>query len=94
MNNAFYGKTCQNVRKRIDGKGALNETDSKRLLSNPLLEHFEIINDNFSLYKLKKANLILNKPIYVGFAVLELSKLHMYKLYYRYFKNSYKKLFI
>lgn len=89
MNNSFYGKTCQNVRKRIDVKGALNENDCKKYLSNPLLEEFRIINENFSIYKLKRANLVLNKPIYVGFSVLELSKLHMYKLYYEYFKSYY-----
>ncbi len=36
-----------------------------------------------------RANFVLNKPIYVGFAVLKLSKLHMYELYYKYFKTYY-----
>lgn len=62
----------------------------KTYLSSPLLERFEIVNENFVLFKMKQAKLILNKPIYVGFTVLELSKLRMYELYYRHFKKYYK----
>lgn len=80
----------QNVRRAQDFRASLNENDSKKFLASPLLERFEIINENFVLFKMKKPNLILNKPIYVGFTVLELSKLRMYKLYYRNFKKNYK----
>ena len=89
MNNAFFGKCCQNVHKRMSVKASLNETDCQKHLANPLLEDFSIINDNFSIFKMKKANLVLNKPIYVGFSVLDLSKLHMYRLFYKYFKAFY-----
>lgn len=89
MNNAFFGKTCQNPRKKINVRASLNSKDCAKFLSNPLLEEFQIINENFSLFKLRQANLVLNKPIYVGFAVLELSKLRMYELYYKYFKTYY-----
>lgn len=89
LNNSFYGKSCQNVRKSLNVRGALTEEECKKLLANPLLEEFQIINENFSVFKLKKANLLLNKPIYVGFTVLELSKLRMYELYYKNFKKVY-----
>lgn len=90
MNNAFYGKTCQNVRKRINVKASLNSEDCKKHLSSPLLEYFEIVNENFTLFKMLKPSLELNKPIFCGFTVLELSKLHVYQLWYLYFKNFYK----
>ena len=90
MNNSFYGKTCQNIRKRINIKAAVNVNQCKKYLSNPSLEYFEIVNDFLTLFKCKKVNLIVDKPIYVGFVVLELSKLKMYSLYYNYFKKFYK----
>ena len=89
MNNSFYGKTCMNVRKRLNVRAALNVEQSKKYLSSPSLEYFEIVNDFLTLFKCKKTNLVLDKPIYVGFTVLELSKLKMYSLYYDYFKSYY-----
>ncbi|GIY06963.1 c2H2-type domain-containing protein [Caerostris extrusa] len=38
---------------------------------------------------MKKPNLVLDKPIFIGFSVLELSKLQMFKLYYTHFKSYY-----
>lgn len=90
MNNSFYGKTSQNIRKRVRVKGALNVKDCKRYLSCPSLEYFEAIYNYLTLFKCKKKiNLFLDKPIYVVFTVLELSKLHMYHMYYSYFKKFY-----
>ncbi|XP_055938352.1 uncharacterized protein LOC129989243 [Argiope bruennichi] len=90
MNNAFFGKTCQNVRKRINLKTALTPAECRKHLASPLLEYFESINEDFAVFKMKKINLVLDKPIYVGFCVLELAKLHMYTLYYSKFKKYYK----
>lgn len=89
LNNSFFGKSCQNCRKKIDLRGVFCEDECKKILSSPLLDFFEIINENFTVFKLKKSNLCLNKPIYMGFSVLELSKLHMYNLYYLNFKKTY-----
>ncbi len=90
MNNAFYGKCSQDVRKNITVHGVFTKNQCEKKLNSPLLEYFEIVNENFSIFKMKKANLLLDKPIYVGFSVLELSKLHMYKLFYSHFKETYK----
>lgn len=40
---------------------------------------------------MKKANVLLNKPVYIGFCVLELAKLHMYEIFYDNFKAFYGK---
>lgn len=90
MNNSFYGKTCMNLRKRQNVKATTNAEQCKKYLSSPSLEYFEIVNDFLTLFKCRKTNLIVDKPIYVGFTVLELSKLKMYSLYYDYFKSFYK----
>lgn len=46
MKNAFFGKTCQNVRKRLNLKHALNQKQDTTYLIHPALENFKIINDN------------------------------------------------
>lgn len=86
MNNSFFGRTMMNVRKRVSVKGALNEEQCKRYLASPLLDYFEPVSDTLVLFKMKKANLILNSPIFLGFVILEISKWWLYKLYYEHFK--------
>ncbi|GBN08354.1 hypothetical protein AVEN_87773-1 [Araneus ventricosus] len=90
LNNSFFGRLMLNQRKKISVLGSVTEKDCKKNLSSPLLDYFEPVNENLTLFKMRKPNLILDKPIYGGFCILELSKLHMYKLYYSNFKNVYK----
>ncbi|XP_023212539.1 uncharacterized protein LOC111615349, partial [Centruroides sculpturatus] len=89
MNNSFFGKTCQNVRKRLNLKTAMTENQCRKYLSHSALENFQIINNNLTIFQMKKINLCSDKPIYIGFCVLELSKLHMYQTFYKIFKNKY-----
>ena len=56
----------------------------KKLLINLILYHKKIIDKNFIAIHCKKKVLTLNKPIYVGFCILELSKLLMYQFHYDY----------
>lgn len=90
LNNAFFGKTMENPRKKLDIRAAFTGQRCQNLLRNPLLENFEIVNPNFTIFKMSKTNLLLDKPIFIGFSVLELSKLHMYRLYYDNFKRFYR----
>lgn len=89
LNNAFFGKCLQNPRRQVNIRAAFSGEKCQKLLSSPLLDNFEIINPDFTVFKMKKSNLVLDKPIFIGFSVLELSKLHMYKLYYENFKRYY-----
>ncbi|GBL71224.1 hypothetical protein AVEN_264230-1 [Araneus ventricosus] len=89
LNNSFYGKCLQNVRKRVNVKGALTVDECKKYLSSPALEYFEPLNESLTLFKMKQTNLRLDKPIYIGFTVLEISKLRLYELYFSYFKKFY-----
>ena len=91
MNNAFFGRTCMDVRKHVNVKVALNKMNCKKYLSDPGMELFSILNDSTVIFKNLKSNLYLNQPIYIGFTVLELSKLYMCQLYYNKFKSYYKK---
>lgn len=90
MNNAFFGKTCQNVRKKVDVKAALTPEKCSKYMSSPLLNRFDCINESLVLFNLKKKSLYLDKPIFIGFCILDIAKLRMYQLYYDYFKKYYK----
>lgn len=90
MNNSFFGKTCENPRKKINVRIATSSEECKRYLGSPNLENFLCLNENLALFKIRKNTLLLNKPIHVGFSVLELSKLWMYTLFYDKFVNFYK----
>jgi hypothetical protein len=88
--NSIYGKSIQNNRKHVNIKLALNQNQAKRWVSKPNYETFTIMNQNKAIIKMKKSTVKLDRPIYIGHTVLELSKLHMYHLHYNVFKNIYK----
>ena len=67
----------------------MNEKTCQKNLASPLLEYFEPVNENLTIFKMHVPQLVLDKPIYAGFCILELSKLRMYNLYFNYFKKSY-----
>ena len=71
-------------------KLGLNEKQVNRLISKPGFQQQHIINDNVALMKLSKSHIVLDKPIFIGFTVLEHSKNYMYKLHYNLFKKHYK----
>ena len=84
LNNAFYGKTMENVRNRLkikfNQKDDTNEIIKQQSKStfNGIQESYE----NCDSYKFKENEVKMDKPIYLGFAVLELSKVLMYETYY------------
>ena len=84
LNNAFYGKTMENVRNRLkikfikkDEYREIKKQQSK-LTFNGIHKSYE----NCDSYTLKQNEVLIDKPIYLGFIVLELSKLLMYETYY------------
>ena len=84
LNNAFYGKTMENVRNRLkikfNQKDDTNEIIKQQSKStfNGIQESYE----NCDSYTFKENEVKMDKPIYLGFAVLELSKVLMYETYY------------
>ena len=82
LNNSIYGKTLQNNRKHIDVRVVTSEKKCQKLTAKPQFKRFEIISDNVVLIELMKKNVVLDRPIYVGLSVLDLSKLHMYRFHY------------
>ena len=75
MINSVYGKTIENLR---NVRFVNNKKDCLKYTSKPTYVTYKQINKNFAAIHEIKPVLILNKPIYVGFTFLELSKWLMY----------------
>ena len=88
MNIVVFGKTMENVRKHRDIK--LVKTDYKRnkLVSGPNYHTMKLISENLSIIEMKKVKVKMNKPIYLGLSILEISKIVMYKFWYDYMKKK------
>ena len=84
MNNSFYGKTIENIRKRLN-LDLIDKSDIHKILNRQSKLSFDdkiAEYEKFNLYSFNKETIKFTKPIYVGFCVLELSKLLMYEWYY------------
>ena len=82
-NNCLFGKTMEDVRKRQDYRLVTDPHKFSKLADSPLFIDRDIITDDIAGVKMMKNKVVLNKPIYVGQAVLDYSKLEMYKLFYK-----------
>lgn len=86
MNNSVFGKTMENVRNRCTTKFAfLTPKDEKKILkhaANPGFLSWRSVGTKMIAMDVAKGEVTLNKPIYTGFAILELSKLLMYRHHY------------
>jgi hypothetical protein len=82
MNNASFGKSMEYVRNRRTIEIVSDPTKFKKLIAKPQTEQFLIINEDMVLVDRMKKEVLLNKPIYLGFTVLDVSKLLIF--YYHY----------
>ena len=89
MNNSVFGKTMENLRKRINIELINNAKDYIRCVSRPNFISQKIFSRNFVATHKIKPVLTLNKPIYVGFSILDLSKTLMYEFHYKYIKRKF-----
>jgi hypothetical protein len=85
MNNAFYGKTMENVRGRVNVQFCFDKEKFVKYTSSPLFANqINIIKeDGLCLVKTHKKTVELNKPIYIGATVLDFSKLLMMRFHYQ-----------
>ena len=89
MINSVYGKTMENVRKRINVRLVNNEKDFLKYTSRQTHITDKIFGMNYAAVHEIKPVLTLNQPICVGFTVLELSKWLMYDFHYSFIKKRY-----
>ena len=86
MNNAIYGKSIENVLKRQDIKFILDKKRKLKYIARPEFKSETIFSDNLVAIHLNKMEIKFNKPIYLGFTILELSKYVMFEFVYDYLK--------
>ena len=82
MNNSCFGKTMENVRRRRNIQLVADKTKIEKLIAQPHFESFRIVNKDAVLVERLKPDVVLDKPIYAGFCILELSKLFMVDFHY------------
>jgi hypothetical protein len=86
MNNSVFGKTMENVRNRVDVKLVMNKKALNKLVKKANFKNINIFDENLVAVHMKKATVKLNKPIYLGMSILDLSKTLMYQFHYDYVK--------
>ena len=89
MNNSVFGKTMENVWKRKDIKLVCTEKKRKRLASKPNYRNTIRFSDNLIAMDMRQVEVLMNKPVYLGQAIVDLSKTVMYKFHYDYIKAKY-----
>ena len=89
MMNSVYGKTIENLTKRINVRFVNNEKDFLKYTSKPTYVTHKLFDKDFAAIHEIKPVLMFNKPIYVGFTILELSKWMMYDFHYNFIKNNF-----
>ena len=81
IHSFIAGKTMENL--------VTSEEKLKKLSTQPSFKQFKIFHENLVAMERAKVELTLSRPIYVGFAILDLSKTLMYNFYYNYIKRKY-----
>ena len=89
LNNSVYGKTCENLTKRSDIRLITDQKKCSKLVRKPHCLGFRIFSEDIAAVEMRKLRCLINKPTYVGFAVLELSKLLMYHFHYDFMLQRY-----
>ena len=89
MVNSLYGKSIEDKRKHTNVRVITKGSQALQQIRKPMFDQFYILDNDLAIFKMRKFKVKLDKPIYLGFTVLELSKLHMYNLHYNTFKHKY-----
>ena len=78
MNNAVFGKTMENVRKHRNIKLVTTERRKNYLVSEPNYHTTKFFTENLIAIEMRKTQILMNKPVYLGLSILDLSKTVMY----------------
>lgn len=92
LNNAIFGKCMENVRARVDIQ--LKTTwdgryGARKLVAQPNFKRRIIFNEDLIAVEMGRTNILMNKPVSIGMAILDISKVVMYEFYYNFLKVKY-----
>ena len=90
MNNSVFGKTMENVRKHSAIKLVKKDKRRNQLASEPTYHTPKYFSENVMAIEMKKTKVKMNKPIYLGMSILDISKTLMYEFWYDYIKPKYQ----
>ena len=91
MNNYVFGKSMENVSKHRDIKLATtDEKKKKKLVSEPNYPTAKHFSENLLVIEVKKTKVKLNKPVYLGMSILDITKTIMNEFWYDYIKPKYE----
>ena len=76
----------ENIRKHRDIKLVTTNKKRSKLVSEPNYHVINLISEDLSIIEMKKTKVKMNKPIYLGLSILEISKILMYEFWYDYMK--------
>ena len=82
MNNAVFGKAMENIRKHKDIELVTTDKKRSKLVSEPNYHTINYISEDLSITEMNKTKVKMNKPIYLGLLISEISKLLMYEFWY------------
>ena len=89
MNNAVFGKTMENERKHRNIKLVIAERRRNYSESEPNCHTTKLFTENVLAIEMRKTQILMNKPVYLGLSILDLSKTVMYEFWYDYVKPKY-----
>lgn len=100
QNNSIFGKTIENKRKQVDvklvnvWKDTSNKTNkvcgAEKYINAPNFKNFAVLSESLVAIQLQQTQIILDRPIYIGFSILELAKSHLYHFHYSVMKRIYQ----
>ena len=73
----------------MDMRLTTNAKQAKRLIAKPNFKFFKIINEDLTLVTLSKTEVVMNEPMAVGTAILDISKQIVYDFHYNYILPKY-----
>ena len=89
MNNSVFGKTIENVRKRTDIKLVTTAEQAEKYIYKPNYVGRTAFSNNLVAIHMGKTSIFMNKPVYLGMSILDISKTLMYDFHYNYIKPKY-----
>ena len=85
----YSEKTMENIRKHRNIKLVTTDKKRNKLVSEPNYHTINYISEDLSIIEMNKMRVKMNKPIYLGLSILDISKILMYEFWYDYMKPKY-----